>query len=102
LGQYETPASLPNLDAALERGALRLEEFCKSVSDLLPSTSGQKGTLDSLLKGTIVDTLLKSMIAGLSALYNDHRQDDALTRRTIQTQLEAAKWPDFARVEAAK
>jgi WD40 repeat protein len=34
---------------------------------------------------------------GVSVLYNNHRTDDALTRRTIQTQLEAARWPAFFR-----
>ena len=39
---------------------------------------------------------------GVAALYNNHRKDKALTRQTIQTQLEAAKWPDFGEVKAAR
>jgi hypothetical protein len=38
----------------------------------------------------------------VAALYNNHRKDDALTIETIKTQLEAAKWPNFAEVKAAK
>ena len=37
---------------------------------------------------------------GVSALYTNHRSDDALTRRTIQTQLESARWPAFSEVKA--
>jgi hypothetical protein len=39
---------------------------------------------------------------GVSALYNNHRTDDVLTRKTIQTQLEAARWPTFSEVKAAQ
>ena len=45
--------------------------------------------------------MINSLSEGVSALYNNHRRDDALTRETIMTQLEAAKWPDFAEVKAA-
>jgi hypothetical protein len=39
---------------------------------------------------------------GVSTLYNNHRADDALTRATIKTQLEAARWPAFSEVKAAE
>jgi hypothetical protein len=48
------------------------------------------------------EQLLKMLSEGVSALYNNHRSDDALTRRTIQTQLEAARWPAFSEVQAAQ
>jgi hypothetical protein len=96
-----SPESLSSLHDALQRGASSLEEVCKSVGDLLPDTSGQKNVLVNIVKQAI-EPLLKSLSEAVSALYNNHRQDDALTRRTIQTQLEAARWPDFAKVEAAK
>jgi hypothetical protein len=101
LAQRATPESLSSLNAALERGASGLEEFCKSVGDLLPNTSGQKNVLVDIVKQAI-EPVIKSLSDAVSALYNNHRQDDALTRKTIQTQLEAARWPDFAKVEAAK
>lgn len=101
LAERGTPESLPNLNVALERGASGLEGFCRSVSDLLLNTSGQKNVLVDIAKVTI-EPLVKSLSGAVSALYNNHRQDDVLTRRTIQTQLEAARWPDFAKVEATK
>jgi hypothetical protein len=45
--------------------------------------------------GDAVKSAIEPEIKGLSeavtALYNNHRNDKALTRQTIQTQLEAAK-----------
>ena len=101
LAERGTPESLPTLNVALERGASGLEEFCKSVSDLLPNTSGQKNVLVDIAK-VAIEPLVKSLSGAVSALYNNRRQDDVLTRRTIQTQLEAARWPDFAKVDAMK
>jgi hypothetical protein len=93
------PESLPSLDAKLERGASGLGEFCTAVAGLLPNASGQKGILDEMVKAA-VEPVIKALSEGVAVLYNSNRTDDALTRQTIQTQLEAAKWPDFANVEA--
>ena len=49
-----------------------------------------------------IGPLLTMLSDGVSALYNNHRADDWLTRRTIQTQLEAARWPTFSEVKAAQ
>ena len=79
-----------------------LQKFCKTVSDLLPSTSGRnKGVLADIAKGAI-QPVIDALSEGVAALYNNHRKDDALTIETIKTQLEAAKWPNFAEVKAAK
>lgn len=101
LAQDATPENLPSLEGKLARGASGLWEFCKTVNDLLPSTAGQKNVFVDIAKATI-EPLVKSLIEGITALYNNHRKDDALTRLTIQTQLEAAKWPDFGKVQAAQ
>jgi hypothetical protein len=95
------PKSLPSLETDLEHGATSLGNFCKTVSDLLPSTSGRKGVLADIAKGAI-QPLIDALSEGVAALYNNHRKDDALTIETIKTQLEAAKWPNFAEVKAAK
>jgi hypothetical protein len=34
----------------------------------------------------------------LRQLYTDYRDRDYLTRKTIETQLEATRWPEFAAV----
>jgi hypothetical protein len=78
-----------------------LAEFCNSVSDIISNIipTGQKDVWSTL--ATIVDfkKFVKPLSDAVAALYNNHRSDKALTRRSIQTQLEAARWPDFAEVE---
>ena len=102
LTEGEIPKSLPSLETDLEHGASSLQKFCKTVSDLLPSTSGRnKGVLADIAKGAI-QPVIDALSEGVAALYNNHRKDDALTIETIKTQLEAAKWPNFAEVKAAK
>jgi hypothetical protein len=102
LSAGQTPASLPSLQAKLTSGVSALLEFSKMVSKLLPDTSGQRGVMDELAKIIPIEPLLKMLSEGVSALYSNHRNDDTLTRRTIQTQLEAARWPTFSEVKAAE
>ena len=52
------------------------------------------------MKGAI-EQLQKPLTDAVVALYNNFRADNELTRKAIQTQLEAARWPDFAEVKAA-
>jgi hypothetical protein len=85
----------------LSNGISGLVEFCATVGNLLPNTAGQKNVVVDIAK-VAVEPLLKMLSDGVSALYNNHRTDDALTRRTIQTQLEAARWPGFSEVKAAQ
>jgi hypothetical protein len=101
LSEGGSPKSLPSLQTDLEHGAEGLGKFCKMVSDLLPSTSGHKGVLADIVKGAI-QPVIDALSAAVAALYNNHRKDDALTRETIKTQLEAAKWANFAEVKAAQ
>jgi hypothetical protein len=101
LTQGGTPKSLQNLDASLEHGETARAKFCQDVSVLLPKTQGERGVLGDLAKEA-VKPVFQSISEGVAALYNNHRKDDELTRATIKTQLEAAKWPNFADVKAAK
>jgi hypothetical protein len=101
LSAGQAPASLASLQAKLSSGISGLLEFCGTVSNLLPDTAGQKNVVVDIAK-VAIEPLLKMLSDGVSALYNNHRTDDALTRRTIQTQLEAAKWPAFSEVKAAQ
>jgi hypothetical protein len=100
LSAGQAPASLASLQAKLSSGVSALVAFCDTVSNLLPNTAGQKNVILDIAKVSI-EPLLKMLSDGVSALYNNHRTDDALTRRTIQTQLEAARWPTFSEVKAA-
>jgi hypothetical protein len=101
LSAGQQPASLSSLQAKLSSGVSGLAEFCGAVADLLPSTVGQKGVIEDIAKASILP-LLKMLSDGVAHLYGNYRNDDALTRRTIQTQLEAARWPTFSEVKAAQ
>jgi hypothetical protein len=101
LSAGQAPASLSSLQTKLSSGVSGLIEFCSTVSNLLPNTAGQKNVVLDIAQVTI-GPLLQMLSDGVSALYNNHRTDDALTRRTIQTQLEAARWPAFSEVKAAQ
>lgn len=100
LSAGQTPASLSSLEARLNSGASGLASFCDTVVNLLPT--GEKGVGVDILKTIPLEQLLKMLSDGVSALYNNYRNDVVLTRRTIQTQLEAAKWPTFSEVKAAQ
>jgi hypothetical protein len=95
------PKSLPSLETDLEHGATALVNFCKMVSDVLPDTSGQRGVPADIVKGAI-QPVIDALSKGVATIYNNYRKDNALTRETIKTQLEATKWPNFAEVKAAK
>ena len=89
------PASLPDLQSRLERGVKARRTFCTQVIQVLPDTRGEKSGLIDLLGGGEV---LSSMIEALKELALRWADENALTRKTIQTQLEAAKWLDFRAV----
>lgn len=101
LTEGETPKGLPNLEADLERGTSGLWTFCQTVSGLMPSSAGRKDWLTDVAKGA-VEPVIQALSEAVAAIYNNHRKDDALITETIKTQLEGAKWPDFAEVKAAK
>ena len=107
LSAGQEPASLSSLQARLSSGFSGLAEFCNTVGKLVPDTPGQKGGWAGILASivqspAVIEQLLKMSSAGVSALYNNYRTDDALTRATIKTQLEAARWPAFVEVKAAE
>jgi hypothetical protein len=104
LSAGQTPASLSSLQAKLSSGVSGLGAFCGTVSSLLPKEAGQndKGVVVDIAKAIPIGDLLKMLSDGVSALYTNHRSDDALTRKTIQTQLESATWPNYSEVKAAE
>jgi hypothetical protein len=102
LSAGQPPESLSSLQAKLTSGISGLLEFGEMIRNFLPKTGGQKGILDDIAKMIPIEPLLNKLSDGLSALYSNHRNDDALTRKTIQTQLEAARWPAFSEVKAAQ
>jgi hypothetical protein len=60
---------------------------------LVPDTAGEKGGIIDVL-GEVIGPLIDAA----KAIVLDYREEDRLTRKTIQTQLEATKWPAFASI----
>jgi hypothetical protein len=83
LSAGQAPASLSSLQDKLSSGVSGLSQFCGTVVDLLPKTAGQteKGVMVDIAKMIPLEQLLKIMSDGVSALYTNHRSDDALHAR---------------------
>ncbi len=82
LAQKERPASLPELEARLQRGFDKREAFCKDAQALIPRTTGERGVIDGIVSG-----IVKPLAEAVVAIYSKSKDEDALTRKTIQTQL---------------
>jgi hypothetical protein len=93
LARKGEPASLPDLEARLERGFEAREAFCKNVQPLIPSTFGQRSPIADIVGG-----FAGPVIDAIKAIYLRGKDDDALIRRTIETQLEATSWPAFTSI----
>jgi hypothetical protein len=93
LARKEQPESLQDLRAQLQRGFEERDAFCRSVDPLMPKSHGEKGPIADIVGGAV-----KPVIDALVAIWSRTRDDDALMRKTIQTQLEATSWPAFDKV----
>lgn len=95
LAQKQKPASLEDLQVRLQRGFAKREAFCNSVKPLLPKASGEKNLIVDIVKGAV-----EPIINAIKEIYFRAKDDNALTRKTIETQLKAASWRDFAAIKA--
>jgi len=94
LARSDQPASLPDLESRLRRGFDKRQAFCASVEPLVPPPKGGvKGPLTDIVGGAV-----GPVVDALKAIWLRTRDDNALMRGTIKTQLEDAKWPSFASV----
>jgi hypothetical protein len=103
LATGDAPGSLSFLQTRITNSAVGLAEFSNFVNQII-STSvppGQRDVASALAKILGVEPFVKAISDGVAAIYNNYRGDSALTRKVIQTQLEGAKWPDFAEVKPA-
>ena len=101
LSAKDEPESLSSLQDRVERAATGLATLRKLAESQLPNLEGTRDfDLGNILKGAI-EQLYKPLSDAVAALYNNCPTDNELTRKTIQTQLEAARWPDFDQVKAA-
>jgi hypothetical protein len=93
------------LQTKLNTSLSELQQFCDTVKALLPTAStGEKGgVLDALtIAKEAIGPLLKGATDGVAALYNNYRTDKQEIRRSIQLQLESARWPVFTSVQKAE
>jgi hypothetical protein len=94
LAQSDQPASLPDLEARLRRGFDKRQAFCASVEPLVPPPRpGVKSPFTDIVGGAV-----GPVVDALKAIWLRTRDDNALMRKTIETQLEDTKWPSFASV----
>jgi hypothetical protein len=93
LARKQQPTSLTDLQARLQRGFERREAFCKSVEPLIPPAYGEKSVIVDIVRGAV-----GPLIQAVQAIYFRSKDDNTLTRRTIQTQLEATAWPEFGSI----
>ena len=95
LASGKKPTSLPDLQARLERGIRAREACCAQVMLLVPDTSGDKSGLTDLLGAGKV---LTSVIEAVKELVLRSVDEEAMTRKTIETQLQSTTWLDFVAV----
>jgi hypothetical protein len=100
LSTGQNPARLTTLQVNLQSSVSGLFKLRDMVVELLPKTAGHRDITIDFLKGAI-EQLLKPLSDAVSALYSNYRADNELMRKTITTQLEAARWQEFSEVEAA-
>jgi hypothetical protein len=93
LARKDQPASLSDLQTRLQIGFDKREAFCQRAQSLIPQDKGEKGGISETVSGAI-----GPLIQAVQAIYFRAKDDDLLTRKTIQTQLEATSWPAFASV----
>jgi hypothetical protein len=95
LARKAKPTDLNDIRARLQRGFEKREAFCRTVHALLPAPRpGARGLLDDLIKGAI-----EPLFDAIKAIWFRHLENDVLVRKTIETQLEATTWADFAAIK---
>ncbi|GAB4392408.1 MAG: hypothetical protein Tsb0032_07940 [Kiloniellaceae bacterium] len=95
LAQRGLPPKLSDLEARLSNGVKKREAFC---TDVVENSSGDRGS-----KNIIVDVLgaaFEPLLDAVVEIYKFESEKSMLTRKTIQTQLEATKWSSFAEIKA--
>ena len=95
LAQSGTPPDLTDLEARLTRGFEARQAFCAKVEAMLPEDEGTKNVLVQIV-GAAIEPLIEAIVE----IYKFESEQDQLLRKTIQTQLEATRWSDFANITA--
>jgi hypothetical protein len=97
LARKGQPESLPDLQARLQRGFDKREAFCRGIEPLIPKRQGEKNLVADIVGGAV-----KPLIDAVVAIWSRTKDDDALSRRTIRTQLEATSWQAFDKIAPSR
>jgi hypothetical protein len=104
LAQGTEPTSLPELEARLECLGRVGAAFGALVRSVVPDGIGERGWLADLAGGLLGGTV-GPVADAVKAIRLDtaqaRREADRLKAKTIETQLEAARWPVFAAIPCA-
>jgi esterase/lipase superfamily enzyme len=90
LAEDQAAPNFANIEAQLKLGLEKREALCDQASRWLPETEGEKDLLTdvkSFSRGLIIDAFV--------GIWGNASDEEALTRRTIATQLEGTSWDDF-------
>jgi len=87
------PNSLPIIRASLETAGKGLKDICAAAAQTMAANT--KGARDEIAKGA-VEPSIKAIADGVGALSTRHVERDNLLVETERTELEAARWPEFA------
>lgn len=99
LAQGEGPSSLPELEARLQRAVEAREALSALVKPLLLHRMGEKDLpIAELIE--MAGAIIPSLLEAVRTLWVQVRDADRLKAETIRTQLEAARWRDFAAIPA--
>lgn len=91
------PEILPLVQDQFAASGVALRQICEAATkDAKP---GEKGVWDELAK-VAVEPLVNQVSAGVAGLWTRHVDLDRLERESKRTQLEAARWPEFADISA--
>ena len=102
LARREPPESLESLQQRLAQAVAARATLTTLARDQIGAAAAREGAkdLDWAAVTAVAANLLPALEAAVAALWNRREEADALTRKTIATQLEAARWADFASLEA--
>jgi hypothetical protein len=95
----EAPESLESLQARLAQAVNARDTLTDMARRLIDAGGGFKAVEWAAVLD-VATNLLPTLKAAVVALWNRREERDALLRQTITTQLDAARWADFASLEA--
>ena len=94
LEQGKGANDLASLETRLAKVVAARQALAERARALVGDQAGEKGVLIDLFSDA-----LPYLLTAVGALWTQFTARDALTRKTIVTQLEAARWPPFAEIE---